>query len=41
MQFAKHFINIAADLNQETVPFQPWAAELFQQRLQEGGTKRR
>ena len=38
MQFAKHFVNITADLNQETVPFQPWAAELFQQRLQEGGT---
>ena len=39
MPFAKHFVNITADMNPETVPLQPWAAELLQQRLQSGGTQ--
>jgi hypothetical protein len=34
----RYFINIAADLKPEDVPFQPWAAALFKQRLQNQGT---
>jgi hypothetical protein len=36
--FPRYMINIAADLKPEDVPFQPWAAELFQRR-NEGGRK--
>jgi hypothetical protein len=38
MPFAKHFVNITADMPPETVPMQPWAAELLQERLAAGGT---
>jgi hypothetical protein len=38
MVFPRYFVNIAADLNAEDVPFQPAAAELFEQRLQNQGT---
>lgn len=33
----RHFVDITADLKPEDVPFQPWAAALFQQRLQSQG----
>lgn len=33
----RYFVNVAADLKPEEVPMQPWAAELFQQRLQDQG----
>lgn len=36
--FPRYMINIAADLKPEDVPFQPWAAELFERRTQ-GGRK--
>lgn len=36
--FARYFINIAADIKPEDDPLQPWAREIFMQRLQEGGT---
>jgi hypothetical protein len=39
MPFPRYFINIAADLKPEEVPLQPWAAELFEQRLQSGGVE--
>jgi hypothetical protein len=35
--FPRHMINVAADLKPEDVAFQPWAAELFQQRMKGGG----
>jgi hypothetical protein len=35
--FPRHFIDITAGLDPEEVPFQPWAAALFQQRLQSRG----
>jgi len=35
--FPRYFINIAADLKQDDVPFQPSARSLFIQRLQNGG----
>ena len=37
MPFARHFINVAADIPPEQVPLQSWAAELFQKRLERGG----
>jgi hypothetical protein len=37
MTFSRHFVNIAADLKPEQVPLQPWAADLFKQRLQNEG----
>jgi hypothetical protein len=37
LQFPPHFINVTADIPPEQVPFQPWAAELFQQRLASTG----
>ena len=33
----RHFVNIMADLKPQEVPFQPWAAALFQQRAQSNG----
>lgn len=36
-QFSRHMINIAADLKPEDVQIAPWAAELFQKRLESGG----
>jgi hypothetical protein len=36
LQFPRHGINVAADLPEGEAPAQPWAAELFQQRLQGG-----
>lgn len=33
----RYFINVAADLAPEDVPLQPWAAELFEQRLASEG----
>lgn len=33
----RYFVNIAADLKPEEVPFQPWAQTLFNQRLQSQG----
>jgi hypothetical protein len=38
MVFPRYFVNIAADLKPEEVPFQPAAAELFEQRLRNEGT---
>lgn len=35
--FGRYFINVAADIPPEQVPLQPWAAELFQQRLANEG----
>jgi hypothetical protein len=35
--FPRHMINIAADMKPEDVPLQPWAAELFDQRMQSDG----
>jgi hypothetical protein len=35
--FPPHFINVAAEIPPEQVPFQPWAAELFQKRLAGNG----
>jgi hypothetical protein len=35
--FPRYLFSIAADLKPEDVPFQPWAAELFQQRLRNNG----
>jgi len=37
MSFSQYFINVAADLNPDEVPFQPWAKTLFMQRLQSQG----
>jgi hypothetical protein len=37
MVFPRYFINIAADMKPEEVPFQPWAAHLFKERLQSEG----
>jgi hypothetical protein len=37
MPFSRFFIDVTADLKPGDVPFQPWAADLFKQRLQEGG----
>jgi hypothetical protein len=34
--FPRHMMSIAADLKPEEVPFQPWAAELFERRTQGG-----
>ena len=34
----RYFVNIAADMKPEDVPFQPAAAALFKQRLQKQGT---
>src|SRR5690606_3572399 len=36
-QFPRHFINVTADIEPEDVPFQPWAATLFQDRLKSRG----
>ena len=33
----RYFVNIAEDMKPEDVPFQPWAAALFKQRLQSEG----
>jgi len=38
IELNRYMINVAADLAPENVPLQPWAAELFTQRLQRGGT---
>ena len=35
--FPRHMINVAADLKPEDIAFQPWAAELFQKRLDSTG----
>ena len=35
--FNQYFVNITADMKPEEVPFQPWAAALFKQRLQSQG----
>lgn len=35
--FPRYFVDITADQKPETVPFQPWALTLFQQRLQSEG----
>jgi hypothetical protein len=37
MPLPLYFVNIAADMPFEAVPYQPWAAELFQQRLANEG----
>lgn len=37
MVFSRYFVDVAADLPPDAVPFQPWAAELFKERLQSGG----
>src|SRR5689334_18003200 len=34
MPFARYFINVLADVPPEQAPLQPWAAELFQKRLE-------
>jgi hypothetical protein len=36
--FPRHMINIAADMKPADIPFQPWAAEVFEQRLASRGT---
>ena len=36
--FPRHMIDVAADLKPEDVAFQPWAGELFQQRLKGTGS---
>lgn len=38
LELPRHFINVAADLPEDKVPLQPWAAQLFQQRLASNGT---
>jgi hypothetical protein len=35
--FPRYMLNIVADMKPEEVPFQPWAAEIFRQRREEGG----
>jgi len=37
MVFPRYMVNIAADMKMEDTPFQPWAAALFKQRLQNEG----
>jgi hypothetical protein len=37
MPFARYFINVLADVPPEQAPMLPWAAELFQKRLDGGG----
>jgi hypothetical protein len=37
LEFSRYMINVAADIPPDEVPIQPWAAELFQQRLQSSG----
>ncbi len=37
MPFSRFFIDVTADLKPAEAPFQPWAAALFRQRLQDGG----
>jgi hypothetical protein len=37
MPFARHFVNVTADIPPDPPLLQPWAAELFQKRLQSGG----
>ena len=37
MPFARYFVNVLADVPFEQAPLQPWAAELFQKRLDAGG----
>ena len=37
MPFARYFINVLADVPPEQAPMQPWAAEVFQKRLESGG----
>ena len=37
MSFSQYFINVAADLKPDEVPFLPWAKTLFMQRLQSQG----
>jgi len=38
MPLPRYFVNVVADLAPEDVPMQPWAAELFEERLAKGGT---
>ncbi|HUQ53988.1 MAG TPA: hypothetical protein VM692_17295 [Gammaproteobacteria bacterium] len=38
MPFPRYMVNVLADVPFEQAPLQPWAAELFQKRLQSGGT---
>jgi len=37
MVFSQYFVNVAADMKMEDVPFQPWAKELFFERLKSDG----
>jgi hypothetical protein len=37
LRFARYGVNVAADIPPDQFPIQPWAAELFQQRLAGGG----
>ncbi len=37
MPFARHFVNVTADIPPDPPLLQPWAAELFQKRLESGG----
>jgi hypothetical protein len=37
LRVSQYFVNIAADLKPDEVPFQPWADTLFKQRLQNRG----
>jgi len=37
ISFSPYFINVAADLKPDEVPFQAWAKALFMQRLQSEG----
>ena len=39
LEFSRYMINVAADVPPDEVLLQPWAAELFQQRLESGGTE--
>ena len=38
LPFPRHMINVAADLKPEDVAFQPWAAEVFQRRVNGTGS---
>jgi hypothetical protein len=37
LPFARHFVNVTADIPPEQAPHRPWAAELLQQRIASGG----
>ena len=39
LELSRYMINVAADVPPDEVLLQPWAAELFQQRLESGGTE--